>query len=403
MKPKLRQIRSEPTVQNGQRGVLLSDPLRISHNTVFVPASLALLLTLLDGTRDVGTLRTGFELRTGTPLSTSSVEEFISQLDGVLFLENERFGAAYDGALKEYRSAASRPPALAGSCYPADADKARAYLQQFEEAAPQNDCEPPGRIVGLVSPHIDFERGGHIYATVWSKARPALEEADLAVILGTDHNEGEGRITLTRQDYETPWGTVPTARDAVDELLNEAGEGVFDCELNHRWEHSIETAVVWLHHVLGNKTCPVLPILCGSFQPFIEGARSPRQSGEIASTIDVLRRLVKRQRTIVVAAADLAHVGPVFGDPLPLDFVAHARLAKQDEQLLDIMSQGQAEEFLAEIRRDGDRRHVCGVPPIYIAMSVLSGAKGVSLGYAQCPASEDETSVVSICGMLYQS
>ncbi len=403
MKPKLRQVRSQPTVQDGQRGVLLSDPLRISRNTIFVPASLALLLALLDGTRDVGTLRTGFELRTGTPLSTSSIEQFISQLDGALYLENERFGAAYDSALNQYRSAASRPPALAGSCYPADADEARAYLQQFQEASPEDDYDPAGGIVGLVSPHIDFERGGHIYARVWAKARLALEEADLAVILGTDHNEGEGRITLTRQDYETPWGTVPTARDAVDEFLSEAGEGVFDCELNHRWEHSIETAVVWLHYLLGDKPCPVLPILCGSFQSFIEGAKSPQQSGEIASTIDVLRRLVKRQRTIVVAAADLAHVGPVFGDPLPLDFVAHARLAKQDGQLLDIMSQGQADEFLAEIRKDGDRRHVCGVPPIYVTMSVLSGATGVSLGYAQCPASEDETSVVSICGMLYQS
>jgi len=403
MKPKLRQIRSQPTVQDGQRGVLLTDPLRISHNSIFVPASLALLLTLLDGTRDAGTLRTGFELRTGTPLSSSLVEQFISQLDGALFLENERFGAAYDAALDEYRSAASRPPTLAGSCYPANPEEASAYLEQLQQEASEDDHEPTGEVVGLVSPHIDFERGGHMYARVWSRARPALEEADLAVILGTDHNEGEGRITLTRQDYETPWGTVPTAQDAVDECLSATGEGVFDCELNHRWEHSIETAVVWLHHLLGDKPCPVLPILCGSFQSFIEGARSPQQSSEIASTIDVLTRLVKRQRTMVVAAADLSHVGPVFGDALPLDFVAHARLAKQDEQLLDIMSQGQADEFLAEIRKDGDRRHVCGVPPIYVTMSVLSGATGVSLGYAQCPASEDETSVVSICGMLYRS
>ena len=117
----------------------------------------------------------------------------------------------------------------------------------------------------------------------------------------------------------------------------------------------------------------------------------------------MVKRLVERKRTLIVAAADLAHVGPVFGDPLPLDFVGHAKLAKDDEQLLDIMSRGRADEFLTEIRRDGDRRHICGVPPIYVTMSVLSGATGVSVGYAQCPASEDETSVVSICGMLYQS
>jgi len=400
---RLRPIRIQPAVQEGQRGVLLTDPLRVSHKTVFVPDYLALLLTLLDGSRDLGTLRTGFELRTGTPLSTSLVEQFISQLDGALFLENERFGTAYDATLSEYRSAASRPPTLAGSCYPTDPGEASVYLERLQQEASEGEHEPTDEVVGLVTPHIDYARGGHIYAKVWSRAKPALREAELVVILGTDHNEGEGRITLTRQDYETPWGKVPTAQDAVDECLSGAGEGVFDCELNHRWEHSIETAIVWLHYLLGDKPCPVLPILCGSFQSFIEGTKNPQESNEIAATVGVLTGLAKRQRTIIVAAADLSHVGPVFGDVLPLDFVARARLAQDDEQLVDIMSRGDADEFLAEIRKDGDRRHVCGVPPICVTMSALSGARGIPLGYAQCPASEDETSVVSICGMVYQS
>ena len=41
------------------------------------------------------------------------------------------------------------------------------------------------------------------------------------------------------------------------------------------------------------------------------------------------------------------------------------------------------------------------VPPIYIALWVLCGLKGTPTGYAICPASEDGTSVVSICGVLY--
>ena len=401
MKLKLREIKSQPAIERGQRGIILSDPLGVSQKMLFIPESLVLLLALMDGTRDIGTLRTGFELRTGTALSNSVVEQFVSQLDDVLFLENERFTQAYEVAINDYRSAASRPPVLAGKCYPPDAAELGTYLQQYIEQLGDRSLECPSDVKGLISPHIDFERGGCVYAEVWARAREAVKQAELVVILGTDHNEGEGKVTFTRQNYETPWGMLPTACEVVDEFVSEIGECIFECELNHRGEHSIETAMIWLHHLLGDKPCHVLPILCGSFQPFIERGESPLSAPHIASTVEVLKRVIGSQRAVIVAAADLAHVGPVFGDSVPVDITGRARMAEQDGRLIDIMSRGQAEDFFAEISNDGDRRHVCGVPPIYIALSTLSGATGISVGYAQCPASDAGTSLVSICGMLY--
>lgn len=401
MKFKLRDIRTQPFLQRGQKGILLTDPLGISQKMMFIPSSLALLLTLMDGTRDIGTLRAGFELRTGTSLNNSLVEQLLSQLDDALFLENERFMQAYEIALNDYRSGASRPPALLGKCYPSDAGELNTLLQQYINQLEDDDHECPSEVKGLISPHIDFERGGHIYAEVWSKAKVAVERAELVVILGTDHNEGEGKVTLTRQNYETPWGVIPTAQDVVEELVRELGEGAFDCELNHRGEHSIEVATIWLHYLLGDKQCRLLPILCGSFQSFVERYESPLKASHIFSTVEVLKRVCSCQRTIIVAAGDLAHMGPVFGDPLSLDYLGRASMAKQDKKLIDIMSRGKAEEFFTEISNERDRRHVCGLPPIYIALSVLSGATGIPLGYAQCPASDDGSSLVSICGMVY--
>jgi len=54
-----------------------------------------------------------------------------------------------------------------------------------------------------------------------------------------------------------------------------------------------------------------------------------------------------------------------------------------------------------EVRTDGDQRRICGIPPIYVTLAVLAGMDGTVTGYAQCPASEDGTSIVSICGMVY--
>ena len=123
----------------------------------------------------------------------------------------------------------------------------------------------------------------------------------------------------------------------------------------------------------------------------------------MSGTVEVLRRVAASRRTLFVAAADLAHVGPAFGDPLPLDLAAKARLAEQDQRLMDIMGQGEAEDFFQEVKSEGDRRRICGLPPIYLALSILSGVTGSPTGYTQCPADADGGSLVSICGMIYHS
>ncbi len=401
MKIKLREIRTQPIVQRGQQGILLTDPLGISQKTLFIPGPLALLLQLMDGTRDTGTLRTGFELRTGTPLGTSIVEQLISQLDEALFIENERFSQAYAAAIQAYRSAGSRPPALAGTCYPTAAQELDPFLKKYFAPLENEDSEYPSELKGLISPHIDYERGGPIYAQVWSRAKEAVRQAELVVILGTDHNEGQSRITLTHQNYETPYGVVPTAQDVIDELAKEIGEEAFACELHHRGEHSIEAAIVWLHYLTRQNKCHVVPVLCGSFQTFIERGESPVKAPHIASAVDTLRKVCEQRSALLVAAADLAHVGPVFGDALPVDLIGRAKMAKQDEELVTIISSGNAEDFFAKIEQERDMRHVCGLPPIYILLSILSGATGTPAGYAQCPASNDGSSLVSICGMLF--
>ena len=406
MNPKLREVRAQPMAHREQKGILLTDPLGVSEKALFIPHALAPLLALLDGSRDLGTIRTGFELRTGIPISTPVLENLVSQLDSAQLLDNEHFAQAYRAAIEDFRIAASRQPVLASNCYPADPKELTAVLQGYFDNVEGVDLRTAGAILGIISPHIDFARGWPVYAKTWANAAPAIkeEQAELIVILGTDHNGRDGAITLTHQNYETPWGILPTDREIVSEIARSIGEAdAFRDELHHRGEHSIEAALIWLQYVLGDMQCNIVPILCGSFQSFIDRSESASEDTSISATIEALRKVVALRRTIIVAAADLAHVGPAFGDTLPLDITGRARLAKQDHQLLDILSQGNAEAFFQEIRAESDRRRICGMPPIYIALSALSEVKGNVTGYTQCPASEDGGSLVSICGVLYHS
>ena len=114
----------------------------------------------------------------------------------------------------------------------------------------------------------------------------------------------------------------------------------------------------------------------------------------------MLRIVCSQKRSIIVAAGDLAHMGPAFGDSYPVDLAGRARMITRDQQLLDIMSGGKAEDLFTEILNERNRRNICGFAPIYHALSVL-GVSGTQLGYEQCPASANGDSLVSICGMLY--
>ncbi len=401
MKPKLRGVEVHFVRQAGQQGVLLRDPLRLSDKAIFLPLSLAPLLELCDGTRDEAGLRASLAVRTGTQLGPITLERILAQLDDALLLDNKRFAAACAAALQDFQTATSRSAILAGESYPADPEALERELGVYMDEAKGQEDVAGGEIRGLVSPHIDFERGGVVYAQVWRKAAQALREAEIAIIFGTDHIGGEAKLTFTHQRYATPWGVLPTANGVVDAVARELGpEIVFRDELHHRGEHSVELAVIWLRYLLGDKQCELVPVLCGSFEQLMEGEGGPDEDGGISRALDVLKEATAAQKTMVIAAGDLAHVGPAFGDRYPIDIVERARLKVADEGLMASICAGDEEAFFQQVKREQDRRRICGLPPIYMALRFLGETAGVVTGYAQCPADQQGTSFVSVCGIL---
>jgi AmmeMemoRadiSam system protein B len=354
-------------------------------------------LALCDGTRDLSALQASLAVRYGLRVGPGELERLVAMLDEALLLENERSAQAMAQALEDYRQAPCRPPTGAGRSYPADAGELRLMLDRYLGVIDDGGTPFDGR--GLISPHIDYPRGGPVYAAVWRRAAEAARAADLVVILGTDHY-GDAPFTLTRQSYATPFGVLPTAREAVDVLAETVGEeAAFAGELYHRSEHSIELAAVWLHHVREGEPCEAVPVLCGSFGRFIRGEADPTDDPVLVALVDGIRQVTAGRRALVVAAADLAHVGPAF-DGAPVDLVARAQLQTADDELIEQMCAGDAEGFLQTIGRVEDRNNVCGLPPIYVALRALSPTQGERVAYERCPADQNGTSLVSICGIL---
>jgi AmmeMemoRadiSam system protein B len=403
IRPKLRHLQVGLGQQYGQQVFVLSDPCGLSDCAIVLPASLAPVLELCDGTRDIAALRTVLELRTGLRVGPDYLEKMFAALDRALMIDNEHFAHVYQEALERFRTAPSRPPIMADRIYPADSELLEQVLCGYRNGLLPDEGGMPkaGEIRGLVSPHIDYQRGGTVYAEVWLRAAQAARAAEVAIILGTNHFSGNKLVTLTKQSYATPWGVLPTAGGVVDAVASVLGEEeVFTEEFNHRNEHSVEAAAVWLHYLVKDKGCELVPVLCGSFQRFIDGDKNPGDDDEIARFIEALRNATDNRRTLIVAAGDLAHVGPAFGDRYPIDVLEKARLSSADSELMSAIASGDAEGMFQQVKKEGDRRRICGLSAIYLALRLLGKASGDITGYAQCPADEQGTSFVSICGIV---
>ena len=150
-------------------------------------------------------------------------------------------------------------------------------------------------------------------------------------------------------------------------------------------EYSLEFQAVFLAHVLGGRRARIVPVLCGLGDAQL-APRDPARDAEAESFLEALSDLARRygDRAVVVAGADLAHVGPRFGDARPLDSRARRALADTDGASIDRVVEGDARAFFDDVTSDLHVRRVCGVGPVYTALRALGGAAGELLHYDQC-------------------
>jgi AmmeMemoRadiSam system protein B len=384
---------------------LLRDPLRLTERQLVVPQALGPLLMFFNGNHTAEEIHQLFCQQVGEDVPIEIVENVLDQLDSAYLLENDRSRQAQQRELLKYRAQPFRPPALAGISYPEEPAEVTALFDSYAATDELDGWQPwAGR--ALISPHIDYERGGPVYARVWRRARAAIAAADLVLIFGTDHNGGTGTVTLTQQPYATPFGVLPTAPDLVEALAEALEpEEAYALELNHREEHSVELSAVWLHYLyreLERDPVPVVPILCGSFQHFVGNGNHPAGEERLSRFITTLQQETAGKKVLAVASVDFAHAGPAFGDPFPMNAPRRQQLAESDRSLIEAITQGDHRRFYQEIADVNDRYRICGFSSTYLMLRYLDGTQGVEVAYEHCPADERDSSLVSICGLLLE-
>ncbi len=284
-----------------------------------------------------------------------------------------------------------RPPSCAGLVYPADPAALRAALDSWLQirSPARSRADGPREATRLIlAPHIDYPRGAAGYARAYS-ALPS--DADLFVVLGTAHATPMHLFTLTRDDFDTPLGPVATDRPALDAIAAQVGEHevLADARCHHE-EHSIELQIVVLKH-LARGPFTVLPVLCSSIVHLDEPAHFT------ARFLDALRRAVAGRKACFVASADLAHVGPSYGDPRPPTPAELAWLEAEDRRTLGFLEAGDSEGFHRAAVRGDARRRLCGIAPTYAAIRA-SGRAARVLHYERWTDGRDSVSFAAAAG-----
>jgi len=422
--PRLRAVEAFPVEHEGRSCVALRDPAGYTDAIVLLHGPLLEIVSLFDGGHTVAEIQAAVMRRHGQLVERRQIEEIAEALDQQGFLDSPGFAdrrAVIDGA---FLASPTRPATHAGGAYAGEPGELRAMLDGFfappdgpgpidgaraaeperrgQSPAPVGRGQSPAPVVrGVIAPHIDFHRGGSAYAWAYRELAER-SRADLFVIFGTCHAGMEHPFALTRKDYASPLGDVPVDRDFVDALAKRARQDCFGSELAHRVEHSIELQTVFLRHLYADRRdVSIVPVLASFAHEAMHRGQRPDDDPRVPRFLEALAETMAagRRRVALIAGADLAHVGPRFGDPEPVGAPELARIEREDVAMLESVAAGDPQAFFESVASDGDRRRICGYSPIYALLRSLGGAIGSVKRYGQWP---DPNGVVSFASVVFE-
>jgi len=191
-----------------------------------------------------------------------------------------------------------RPPAVAGSFYPADPQELRRSVGALLDSAPSGRDDAFAYVV----PHAGYRWSGPTAAHVY--ARLAGREFDRVVIVGPAHRVPlRGAAVPTVARWATPLGEVDIDTDGARDLV-EGGLAAAD-DAPHAPEHSLEVQLPFLQFLGLNR---VLPVCVG-----------PAPAEAVAALLSV----VAVPGSLVLCSTDLSH------------YLTHDQARRADEATAD--------------------------------------------------------------------
>jgi MEMO1 family protein len=182
----------------------------------------------------------------------------------------------------------TRPAAVAGYFYPADAGELRATIDEcFAQAARASDITTPQ---ALIVPHAGYIYSGTVAAAAYASVQSIRQRIRNIVLIGPSHRVPLRGVAVPQADaFATPLGAVPID---IQRKLRLVKHGlVFASDVPHAQEHSLEVQLPFLQTLFAEFT--LLPLVTGE-----------ASASHVAA---VLAEVWGDEETLVLASSDLSH------------------------------------------------------------------------------------------------
>lgn len=392
-----------PAEQQGESFFVVRDPSGYAPHQLVITPGVLLVLHLLDGVLTREEVQAAFLEETGSTLGDQDLDEILSLAGDACMFDDERFFRRMDEVDFAFRESPIRLPACAGAVYDPSPDGLTQHLVEMIERAPAPEESPKsGQLPqAVIVPHVDYQRGYNAYGQLYRELA-TCPTPEVVVILGTAHEGAREPVVMTYKDFETPLGTMKTDQAIVERLSDGLSFDPFLDEPRHRNEHSIELQLPFLQHIWGNEV-RIVPILCGSLFDFQEERLHRVHVKERQEFCERLHALATEygERMLIMASADLSHMGPLFGDPVEaVDESLCAEVMRADRMFMVAALTGNAGGVAFLLEETRNATHICGGACIHTMLLSCDRIRGKLLGYHQAPA-EDASQVVTFATACY--
>ncbi len=267
-----------------------------------------------------------------------------------------------------------RPPAVAGSFYPADA----AELDNAVSSMIPNGQVTRGAWRAALVPHAGLRFSGRIAAQVLAQ----VEIPDTVIVIGPKHTRlGVDWAVAPHEVWSLPGIEMASDTKLADELAAAIDDLEMDA-LAHQKEHAIEVELPFLHRLAPQ--AKVVGIAVGS--------GNLRRCREFAKGLEkVLRQ--RKDRVLLVISSDMNH------------YASDAENRRLDEMALRALESLNTEDVYKTVRKHNIS--MCGVLPAVMILEALHRIQPLTtakrVAYAtSADVTGDASRVVGYAGMLFE-
>ncbi len=291
-----------------------------------------------------------------------------------------------------------RKPIVSGQFYSAtreelDKEIKKAFEHHLGPGMPKVPLKQE-RIYGAIVPHAGYVFSGACATFVYKEFAELNKKIfpDTFIILGPNHSGYGGALSLSFDNFETPFGIVKNDTELGKEILQETSHlGLQENEEAHKHEHSIEVQLPFLQFIskIVKKEFKIVPIVIST----LEYDKLVALASKIAS-------ICKNKNVCVIASSDFTHYGNNYGFmPFPVE-EARTKIKELDRKAIDCILKLNSKNFYEQ----AVKTTICGTGAIVVALEICKkiGAKKAELlkYYTSAEISKDYSNAVGYASIV---